>query len=242
MNFLKKGSRLKKLNRGIILAIILFLSLIIYIIFDTISFNSSKPDIESFIQNYVLEIEDVSITPTKYQNVSYEPLPTEMQNEIKDKIDAIADIYWAEPLEENRNSWGVNKVDFINLKREIFTKERREYLGLGYVKKCKHNISSKIKMIKTGPNTAGITFSMEVTYEYAGNPHFITMVYGNEHKDFLTQQYHGEQKAIEKPTDEVYLTKLKFENVGIIMAKEKGVWKIREITGWHQNILNEKVG
>lgn len=239
MNFLKKGSRLKRLNRGIILAIILFLLLIIYIIFDTISFNSSKPDIESLIQNYVLEIEDISVTPTKYQNVSYEPLPTEIQNEIKDKIDTIANKYWAEPIS---NVWGFNKLEFINLKGEMFTKERREYWGLGYVKKCKHNISSKIKMIKTGPNTAGITFSMEVTYEYAGNPHFITMVYGNANKEFLTQQYYGKQKKIEKPTDELYLTKLKFENIGIIMAKEKGVWKIREITGWHQNILNEKVG
>ena len=53
-------SRMKKMNRGIALGLVIIVVLIIYIVIDNVRFNQSKEDIENVAETYAQAFADAS--------------------------------------------------------------------------------------------------------------------------------------------------------------------------------------
>lgn len=60
---------LKKINKGLVLTVIVLVALIVYIVTVEISRNNEKPNIETACKNYIETINKYSVFPEKLQKV-----------------------------------------------------------------------------------------------------------------------------------------------------------------------------
>lgn len=60
---------LKKINKGLVLTVIVLVALIIYIVTVEISRNNEKPNIETACKNYIETINKYSVYPEKLQKL-----------------------------------------------------------------------------------------------------------------------------------------------------------------------------
>jgi len=85
--------KLKKINRGIVLGIILFIIMTIYIIIGNIRFQKEKPLIEETIRNYISDFDHLNITPEEYRS-SDKNLCREFEADYSERLSSVADRYW----------------------------------------------------------------------------------------------------------------------------------------------------
>ena len=90
--------KLRNLNRGIILFIVLIIGFGGYIVYDNIRFKKEKPAIEKVVTEYFEQIGEMNLLPEQYRKVG-EPVPREIiQKKIEDNI-KIIDQYWTKDLD-----------------------------------------------------------------------------------------------------------------------------------------------
>ena len=150
MNF---KTRMKKMNRGIALGVIIIVVLIIYIIIDSVRFNQSKDDIESVADNYVQAFAKASESDIegfwkKDDEVKYE-----------EGISKVIDEYWSDASVSTDVLYGYDSKS--NLK---------EYIGgieystnyIGNLKGMQYDLT-KVKIKKYGPGGAMLTGTIVMT-------------------------------------------------------------------------------
>lgn len=140
--------RLKKINRGLVLAAVLLIGLVIFIIVDNHNFKSEKPDIERTITDYVSELSALNITPEKYQ-ASGKKYSSEDADKRISEFTEFADKYWI-TVDENPNSmvWYTYKNEFRGSMERIL-----EDAEGSYITDCSAEVND-CKINKDGPNAA----------------------------------------------------------------------------------------
>lgn len=154
--------RLKKLNRGIILAIILLIGLTIYIMIDNHNFKSEKSEIENVVEDYVNALNAFNITPEDQRALDVK-LTQQQSDEIYKNGKTILDKYWVEgktPVNTSFDFYFVKSDMRRMLQSWIDTKQ-------GYVTDYKLDIKSS-SISKNGPNAAIMFLDVSVKATGAG--------------------------------------------------------------------------
>ncbi len=151
-------SKLKKLNRGVILAVVLLVGLVIYIVADNQMFKSEKPEIEQLVSDYVGEIAEINVAPEEYQVAGKAYTKEDSENRIEDYTNII-DKYWTTVDESD------NLLTWYSYKAEV--KNAMEYLlsspDNGYITSCTADVTD-CKINKDGPNSAVMTCTVRFIF------------------------------------------------------------------------------
>ena len=135
---------LKRANRGLILAALILVGLLIYIQVDQYQFNSAKPEIEQMTRNYLEQVKEIN----KQQ-------PQEKMEQTK----ALLDQYWT----DGRNlAMGINKD---NMESYLEYRENKDFTVLEEYADRVESVSAK----KSGPQAATVTVSYEVSLQGSGS-------------------------------------------------------------------------
>ena len=146
-------TRMKKMNRGIALGLIIIVVLIIYIVIDNVRFNQSKEDIENVAETYAQAFADASESDVegiwkKEDAKSY-----------REGLINVIDKYWSD------SSVSTALINGYESKAELV--ESMEYFDLannyiGNVKNVKYDFT-KVKIKKYGPGGAILTGTVVMT-------------------------------------------------------------------------------
>lgn len=223
----------RKVNRGIILAILLVIGLIIYLIYDNAHFSSEKLAIQSMLNEYAKAASDINILPKEEQKPGERPSNAAIQKK----------------LEENKvivNQYLTDFYDFNSAREHalndlnIVFKQNAERGA--YVTECTYTIKP-IKTIKrNGPNHAIAEIPIHVELKTIGTPLFFALWSYNDTSD---QHHRGDPVYDNSINSEIntktYTYTMDFTFYHTQFIKENGKWKIAEIRGWYTGIDTGKL-
>ena len=216
------------MNRGILLGIILTIGLIGYIVFDSISFSSSRPEIYEMFDNYVAEFSDLVVTPKEHQVIINDENPEEIMKEreavLKQRDENFKKImgeYWGEKTLSRNSHLGWNSFNFVDLLTN-FSAQNKEIQG--YITKYSVSITDKFSIRKSGPGIATANIPITVIVETNGNIELFTPVI--PHPVPLSEYYYHDENGELIPT-EVGENKTTIQTNAIFtLMRIDGKWKI----------------
>lgn len=165
MNFLKKN--LKKINRGIVLAVILIIGVAIYVIIDNYKFNSEKSEVKDVVTGFISEMGKPSVLSEEYRGEKN--IPDEVSEQMTKEWNAVLDKYWVSKEQNNSYSYNEDKTSMRSSFGSI-----TDSLADGYTTEYSAEIKS-CKIKKNGPNCAVAEVELEITvsatpFAYAVTP------------------------------------------------------------------------
>lgn len=224
--------KLKRINRGIVLAVIILVVLTVYVAASAQSFKSTERDrIEEFLTSYSQDILQCSVIPA-------DCIGTEGQNQAMSdnaaKAKEIIEKSWiqSEAL-ENYNCQVDMTTSYYNLKSDYLLNTERNGSGIDSSNAAGviTDASCKLKITKikqNGPN--GATVTADITYYLSGrsNPSF----YGVG--DVLVYYFYGIGDVIDYYSDNLSSkpSKLSYHDLELQLYKEDGEWKIAGVDLW----------
>lgn len=207
--------KLKKINRGLVLGAVLIVVMIFVIIGDNRRFKKEKPVIKERIGAFIDDLDDWSVTPEKYQDVSVKYSPEDKQKEITGFAEMV-DKYWYATDDIAYDFWGNNKSDFRSLINEKFRDDR-----MGYIIENKLSLGS-VKIKKDGPDAAMAECSIDAVATVADDATVISpagLFSASGYRDVDEME-----KGIYKINQSYQCT--------IYLLRVDGEWKITGIFGW----------
>lgn len=148
--------KLKKINRGIVLAVILVIVMTIYIIIDYSNFKKEIPMIKTTVTDYVDELSQFNIAPEKYQSTKC-VYSDEDKNSRISEFNVFADKYWTNN-DYNDEPWTTEKKEFKNLFASYI-----DDLEKGFITECSSDVENII-VKKDGPNSAVVVVKYKINY------------------------------------------------------------------------------
>ena len=156
--------KLRNLNRGIILFIVLIIGSGGYIVYDNIRFKKEKPAIEKVVTEYFEQIGEMNLLPEQYRKVG-EPVPREIiQKKIEDNI-KIIDQYWTKDLDTDYRT----KEDMKTELKRLFENQQ---LGNNKIQDATCGVKKVSGIKKTSPNGATATVEFFLSLELQQNAEF----------------------------------------------------------------------
>lgn len=204
----------RRVNRGLLLAAILVIALLIYLGVDQAIFNSEKSEISTVVQNYVEAVNEFSVS----QHLKEDPDGAARQLE--------------EILEESFCNKGGTGTRSSNSTRGSIL---REFLLMadedaqGYVTESNYNIS-ELKVSKNGPGAALVQFS--ITYnlkvmEQKDTPFWAVFPWGTQ---FIHSEIYEDVQAEEDQTLREASVSVP-RSVSFELFYRDGEWRISNIGG-----------
>lgn len=207
-------TRMKKMNRGILLGVVILLALIIYIVVDNVRFNQSKDDIKNEAQKYAeafaaASVSDVEGIWSKEDVEKYNQGLTQVINE-----------YWSDNGVSTALIYGYegknDMIDYVS-----YFGNTSSYVG--NVKNVKYDFT-KVKVKKYGPGGAMLTGTIVMTGsvpQYNG----FTFIGGCMYADYFTgvdDDKENEEGKISNATVDISVE----IDATMIFTYEDGQWKI----------------
>jgi len=232
-------NKLKRMNRGIILAVIAVIVLIVYIVYDEATFKAERPELQEMVQNYFERLEEAAIVDDKYIDKKTNSINNEGKAKQKQQYTNIINEFMTNSPKtlDNRGLWSPDKQYLISMVNSFISE------GDGHVTKYDYEING-IEITKEGPGYALIRVDYEMTIETKGGstaglvPGGISL-YGDFH-------YDGMQNASNKDTETRYIIKASgFNRFEIDARKINGEWKfygLRDWSGYQSVMLNDDFG
>lgn len=163
---------LKRVNRGLVLLILMLVVFVIYVIADTTSFKKNKPELKSIVDAYVTEIAANAVTPEQYRKDSKTTLPKEAMDSLNDASQKLIDKYWkSAPENDFSYLYGFSKDEVASEWKHQPTSDINWHTDNGYVTKWAPYLNdSSVSIKKSGSNVATVTLSYNIVISYVGNP------------------------------------------------------------------------
>lgn len=217
---MKPKTILRKMNRGLLLGLVILIGLIIYISIDESNFKKEKPQIIQSLMQYAEDMQKVSITPTDYQKLDAKIPADVQQNQIKQMHDIINQ-YWTQSQAKGNN---------YSLSKSSYTYELEQMIknnadGKGYIEKWSVKLEDGMNIAKSGPDAATVTARYTTVLEYAGLPEYICYF----HVMSVDNIYNG-GSADSKDANLKRLTIT--GEVTVEMLRINGEWKIVTAQDW----------
>lgn len=227
---------LKRVNRGIVLFLLMIVVFIIYVITDTISFRDNKPVVKSVLDNFMTELAVCNVAPEAARSADAsvrEGAKDAWTKQVEDltnkyycyegkKGDA-AIFYYGEPKSQWQND-AKNAVAFVcGAKPE------------GFVTGCETKLKDNtLKISKCGVNMASAEVSYRYTVSYAGDPQL--MIPGG----YINMNALTYRASMTKDGEPVDFDRARIDTAVIdlttsfILKKVDGEWKIlySDYWGW----------
>lgn len=216
---------MRKVNRGIVLAILLVIGLIIYLIYDNARFASEKIAIQNMLNDYAKAAAEINILPEEEQKPGERPSQSALQKKL-DESKAIINKYLTDLHSYPARESALRELDRIFAENA----ERR-----AYVTECTFTIGPIEKIKKNGPKHAIANIPINIELKTIGKPKFFNLTVSED----TAQQYAdwGKPTSGEGPGQEIdtkkYTYTLSYVLYDAQLIKEKGGWKIGQIAGWY---------
>lgn len=190
---------LKKINKGLVLTIIVIVLLVIYLVNIEVKRSAEKPNIEKIAKEYIELVDKYAVLPEEYQKIYSKIKNDDEANEIDEKLDKAIEEQLSKFDEELKTKMVDNKtakeqqkniIESIissnnDLKKNVMTKYDREI--------------KKIKKYEFDEDQVTVTFDSNLENE--------------------TKYMEGKKEKTKKNTQ-------KFEDESITLKYENGTWKV----------------
>ncbi|NLJ31368.1 MAG: hypothetical protein GX424_07205 [Clostridiales bacterium] len=210
----------KRVNRGILLGVILLIGLTVFIWQDETVFQKEIPSIESTTAAYMEGIGKINTSGKDFQKIG----ATMTKEQQKAKLTEFTDFinrYWIES--ESKNA--ISKSTLIEQIKGMMEKDSG---GNGYIQKFTVKQNGQPKVSKTGPGSADINAEYTFVIEFAGCP---TLFLGDYIYPIDNLFNYGKDSS---STEKVDPTRKRFTlNTQLTVSLEKvgGSWKICAASG-----------
>lgn len=216
---------LHRVNRGIVLAVVLLLGLTGYLIYDNVRFASEKVAIGDMVTEFAKAAGDLNILPAG------ERIPGEQPSEaaVKKKLQESEVV-----LNKYLSDW----IDYGSA-REIATRSIKEIFltnadRRAYVTDCVYNIKSVKKIKKNGPSHAIADINVNVELKTIGKPMYFSL--GGSQDTMNDGYYGGKPMQNEEDKDKIdtktYTYTWGFTLYDAQLVKVGGQWRIARLSGW----------
>lgn len=210
---------LKRVNRGLVLALVLLIALTGYIVTDEIRFKAEKPEITKLMNQFLEDSSQMGIFPKEYQKIG-QPVPESVKEEKQKENIQMIETYWGIDSSE---SWKQKKSDFIQMIDEMLNENSS---GKGYISKWTARYSSDPTIKKNGSNAAAVTAEYTVVVEYMGETAFNLPTEIVRSSD-ISGDYHEEDENETNEENSDQLKRVTFNGtMNLELEKQDGHWKI----------------
>lgn len=205
----------KKVNRGLLLGAIIFVGFIAFVITDTINFKKNKPQIEASVCDFTNALADCAVTaPSK--------------EDFQKKIENVILNYWCSGNGSGNDEYyyGVK----MNAYRSLLENAAEGIFKNETAKVTKWNANPHdFYIVKSGPGTASVDFSCDITAEFNGNPYLITPSEIMQISDYI--YYDDDHNMLESNTGNTQKISLSID-YQLKMRQIDGKWKICQSQSW----------
>jgi hypothetical protein len=154
-------NKLKRFNRGVVLAIVAAISLTIFIAVDEATFRNEVPQIQARILEFIEEMERIAVMPQQFQSNSEALL--EGGREMERQFNTVLDNFMIHRTDELANAMGRFWFDD---KLALSTNARSFEHNYGYITSATYDVDFRTARVrKTGPGRGTVEFSYNVQVE-----------------------------------------------------------------------------
>ncbi len=152
----------KRMNRGLALALVLVIGLVIYIAVDEGNFRREVPRIEQNLQSYMQQLPSIYVTG----EADSAAVPQEqIEQKLKDNV-ALVQPYWLSTIGSS-NGYQYNLDALTQDMQQVL---QDSTLGNGYVSKLSYTIVGSPQIRKDGPGLAVVETEYSIVADYVGTP------------------------------------------------------------------------
>ncbi|MDR1892541.1 MAG: hypothetical protein LBQ48_05995 [Oscillospiraceae bacterium] len=217
---------LRRVNRGILLAVALIIGLIVWLAVDNARFTKEKDDITAMLDQYAVESASLMILPESDQNPGETVSATAVEKQLKD----------AQPVFD-RFLTGGGRYSSANERAPMEMRNALESNAVSrtYVTGCEFKITKVGKLRKVASGYAQADISVDASFKIIGKP--IAMILHNTWYTDESGQWYGKG---EMPADMTYDTEIRTLSqsvtfMDVLLRKVNGEWKIAESNGMNWN-------
>lgn len=207
----------KRINRGIVLGVVLLVGLAAYIWKDETDFQKETPVIQQTVTSFMEETCASSVSDTEHQNFNSVLTKSQQEQQLK-KVNSLIDKYWIDSDDEN----ALTKSRLLEQVKGMVTENSK---GNGYVQKCTVKLNGTPEVKKSGPSLASVETEYIVVMEYAGDPNFLV---GS--RVMSPNQFSGRGKSGDSSDQSKKRFNISF-NMTTQLEKVNGTWKILSMGG-----------
>jgi len=150
--------KLKRVNRGIVLGLILIIVMTGYVIMGNIRFQKEKPLIKETIENYISDFDKLNITPEEFRS-SGKNVYADFKADYAERLKAVADRYWVTDTSyHHSDGWSVSKKQLCNM-----LSSSDNYKG-NYTTEYESSVSGFI-ILRDSEYTASVTCKVSSVYK-----------------------------------------------------------------------------
>lgn len=160
----------KRINRGIVLGIILLIGLTAYIWKNESDFKKEMPAIAQTITSYVEESAAADTFSQDLQKAGVQ-MNEQQQAEKLEEYTRLFNQYWTE---SDLNDHYAKKSDILQKVQELITGNSK---GIGYVRKSTAIVADAPTVKKSGPYDATAEVQYNLVVEYVGSPYIMLQGY-----------------------------------------------------------------
>ncbi|NLZ45290.1 MAG: hypothetical protein GX896_01215 [Clostridiales bacterium] len=217
--------RLKKINRGIVLAIVLLIGLVVFVMVDNHNFKSEKAEIEKMTEDYVAGINDFNAAYYK-EKFPNKKLTKEQEDKILSQGKEIFNKLWISGKPSGSTQWSSHKTDMMST-LDYHVKDNQFQQSI--VQECNFNIK-EMKVSKNGPNSALVDVTMNSKVIGSG--------------DIIAFSPSGTDNMLytEQPSDVEQLKLVKGEGLFTVeLSRTDDGWKIKSVQGYFYELSSADI-
>ena len=179
---MRRKKRFPNFNRGLALALILFLVVGVYAAVDTLSFQRQTEEIERLVRDYVEESAQLAVLPAPY-NQRGQAADTEVVQRSLSEAEMLLRQYWSFRSDE----YGFNQSEALlgNVREAL----QYNAQGLGSITSAKAMVQYVHSIRKTGSNRAEISFSYAGSIKYVGSVSWLIFNSGQTQEDYSSAYF-----------------------------------------------------
>lgn len=210
----------KRINRGIVLGVVLLMGLAVFIWQDESNFQKETPAIQQTVTSYMDAVSKINTFDTQYQKIGT-TVPKSVQVEKQQAVTKVIDQYWVESEANNV----ILKSSLLDQVKTMVTDNSK---GAGYVQKFSVQINGKPTIQKDGPGSAKEEVQFNVVIEYAGSPSVLLGEYVTPVSQFSGYGKRGSSVTAADTTRKRYTLNMQ---TTVQLEKVGGTWKISSMSG-----------
>ena len=229
---------LKRVNRGLVLAVALIVGLIGYLTVDAATFSEQADDVRTMLSEFAKLSADLNILPEQYQKTDVSISAKDRENMVRDMQSKTGSFLSTAP--GNEISW--NESTLCNMMDSRFAQvENDKMTQQGVVYKMTITLPETIKVTRAGSNLGRIArLKVTIVTEYVGQPQLYLFATTTEPaSNWGAVTYSDKEGYItehEMPTVDLKTIKRTTRTVtydNILVSKENGKWRVYSgFNGW----------
>lgn len=162
---MKLKTMLKHQNRGLMLALVILIGLMIYLIVDDETFEKNSPALEQLINDYYSEVLELNIIPQEYVDEDSGLITDDGLIYLESEYQEIIERYWTDKISNNYYNYAVSKDALMEEYFKSCISEYEKMPNPSPFTDIIYNLKN-VTIEKGGPNIAYIDCEYEITAEF----------------------------------------------------------------------------